>query len=108
VAETKPLSLRNVFYQGVLTNVLNPKVALFFLAFLPQFVNADSRHKAWEIVWLGMIFNTGGTLVNLIVASTGGFLGNALRRNPRIARIQQRFTGAIFVGLGLRLGVKRG
>lgn len=108
VADPKPVSLRNVFYQGVLTNVLNPKVALFFLAFLPQFVNADSRHTAWEIVLLGMIFNTGGTLVNLVVASTGGLLGNALRRNPRIARIQRRFTGAIFVGLGLRLGLKRG
>ncbi|MGH9529404.1 MAG: LysE family translocator [Terriglobales bacterium] len=103
-ANLPQVSLRSVFSQGVLTNVLNPKVALFFLAFLPQFVNAHSGNTIWNIVSLGMIFNTGGALVNLAVAGTGGFLGNALRRNPRIGRIQQRFTGAIFLGLGLRLG----
>jgi threonine/homoserine/homoserine lactone efflux protein len=108
IAQVKPVSLWSVFYQGALTNVLNPKVALFFLAFLPQFVSTGGRNTAWEIILLGMIFNIGGTLVNLAVASTGGFLGNLLRRNPRIARVQQRFTGAVFVGLGLRLGLKRG
>jgi threonine/homoserine/homoserine lactone efflux protein len=106
-ANLAKVSLWSVFSQGVVTNVLNPKVALFFLAFLPQFVNTRGGNTALDIVLLGMIFNVGGTLVNLAVASTGGLLGNLLRSNPRIARIQQRFTGAVFVGLGLRLGFSR-
>jgi threonine/homoserine/homoserine lactone efflux protein len=106
-ANLATVSLWSVFSQGVVTNVLNPKVALFFLAFLPQFVNTRGGNTALDIVLLGMIFNVGGTLVNLAVASTGGLLGNLLRSNPRIARIQQRFTGAVFVGLGLRLGFSR-
>lgn len=101
------VNLRTVFSQGVLTNVLNPKVALFFLAFLPQFVNPSDGNMAWHIVVLGMIFNTGGVLVNLAVANTGGYLGNFLRRRPHIARIQQWFTGSVFIGLGLRLGFSR-
>jgi threonine/homoserine/homoserine lactone efflux protein len=99
--------LRDVFSQGVLTNVLNPKVAIFFLAFLPQFVNPRSGNIGWQIVLLGMIFNIGGCLVNLAVANTGGYLGDLLRRKPRIARIQRWFTGSVFIGLGLRLGFSR-
>ncbi len=101
------VSLRSVFSQGVLTNVLNPKVALFFLAFLPQFVNPRAGNTVGQIVLLGMIFNAGGCLVNLVVANTGGYLGNLLRRKPRIARVQRWFTGSVFVGLGLRLGFSR-
>jgi threonine/homoserine/homoserine lactone efflux protein len=97
--------LAKIFSQGVITNVLNPKVALFFLAFLPQFVDVRNGNVALHIIFLGLIFDTGGTLVNLAVASAGGYLGEVLRRNRRIARMQQRFTGLVFVGLGLRLGL---
>ena len=100
-------SLGSIFRQGVVTNVLNPKVALFFLAFLPQFINSRSGSVALPIIVLGMIFNAGGTLVNLVVAYAGGHVGDLLRRNPRIARVQQWFTGLIFVGLGIRLGLSR-
>ncbi len=96
-----------IFRQGVITNVLNPKVALFFVAFLPQFVNGVHASVVLPIVVLGMIFNTGGAVVNLIVAYAGGYAGDALRRNPRIARLQQWFSGLVFVGLGLRLGLSR-
>jgi threonine/homoserine/homoserine lactone efflux protein len=96
-------SLTSIFRQGVITNVLNPKVAIFFLAFLPQFIDANRGRVAWQIVLLGLIFNLGGTLVNLAVAYAGGTLGELLRRNQSIARLQRRFTGLIFVGLGLRL-----
>jgi threonine/homoserine/homoserine lactone efflux protein len=96
-------SLTSIFRQGVITNVLNPKVAIFFLAFLPQFIDANRGRVAWQIVLLGLIFNLGGTLVNLAVAYAGGTLGELLRRNRSIARLQRRFTGLIFVGLGLRL-----
>lgn len=100
-------SLRSIFSQGVMTNVLNPKVALFFLAFLPQFVDAHANNVALHIVVLGMIFNTGGTLVNIVVAHASGYVAGTLRRNRRVAQIQQWFTGLVFVGLGLRLGLSR-
>ncbi|HWX54005.1 MAG TPA: LysE family translocator [Verrucomicrobiae bacterium] len=106
-AVLKTERLDRIFYQGAITNVLNPKVAVFFLAFLPQFVNAKSGSVALQIVILGLVFNAGGTLVNLIVASAAGHLGDRLRRAPRIARIQKWITGTIFIGLGLRLGLAR-
>ena len=92
-----------IFRQGAITNMLNPKVAIFFLAFLPQFVDARRGNVVLQILLLGLIFNVGGTLVNLAVAYAGGTLGELLRRNESIARLQRRFTGLIFVGLGLRL-----
>ena len=101
--QLKTESLGAIFRQGVITNVLNPKVAIFFLAFLPQFINAQRGSVVLQIVVLGLIFNVGGTLVNLAVAYAGGTLGELLRRNQSIARWQRRFTGLIFVGLGLRL-----
>ena len=100
-------SLRNIFRQGVITNVLNPKVALFFLAFLPQFVDAHRGSVALQILLLGFIFNLGGTLVNLGVACAGGTLGNLLRRSPRLALVQKWFTGMIFIGLGARMAWQR-
>jgi threonine/homoserine/homoserine lactone efflux protein len=99
----KAESLTSIFRQGAITNILNPKVAIFFLAFLPQFIDAHRGSVALQIVLLGLIFNVGGTLVNLAVAYAGGTLGESLRRNQSIARLQRRFTGLIFVGLGLRL-----
>ena len=99
----KPDSLPAIFRQGVITNLLNPKVALFFLAFLPQFVDAGRGSVAWQIVVLGLVFNVGGTLVNLGVAYAGGTLGELLRRNARLARLQQWFTGLVFIGLGARI-----
>jgi threonine/homoserine/homoserine lactone efflux protein len=103
----KPEGLTSIFRQGVLTNVLNPKVAIFFLAFLPQFIDAHRGSVALQIVLLGLIFNVGGTLVNLAVAYAGGTLGELLRRNEHFARLQRWFTGVIFIGLGLRLAWQR-
>ncbi len=105
--QLKPDSLAAIFRQGVITNVLNPKVALFFLAFLPQFIDARRGSVVWQILLLGLIFNIGGTVVNLGVACAGGTLGELLRRNARFARLQQWFTGLVFIGLGARLAWQR-
>jgi threonine/homoserine/homoserine lactone efflux protein len=105
--QLKTESLATIFRQGAITNVLNPKVAIFFLAFLPQFIDARRGSVALQIMLLGLIFNVGGTLVNLAVAYAGGTLGELLRRNQSIARLQRRFTGMIFIGLGLRLAWQR-
>jgi len=97
-------SLRTVFVQGFLTNVLNPKVALFFLAFLPQFVEPEAPSKAAAFLFLGLIFNLNGTLWNLFVAWSSARLGGGLRGNTRFARWFNRCVGGLFVWLGFRLG----
>ena len=105
--QLEPERLGSIFRQGAITNMLNPKVAIFFLAFLPQFIDARRGSVVLQILLLGLIFNVGGTLVNLAVAYAGGTLGELLRRNQRWARLQQWFTGLVFVGLGLRLAWQR-
>jgi threonine/homoserine/homoserine lactone efflux protein len=105
--QLKSESLTGIFRQGAITNVLNPKVAVFFLAFLPQFIDARRGSVVLQILLLGLIFNVGGTLVNLAVAYAGGTLGELLRRNERFARLQRWFTGLLFIGLGVRLAWQR-
>jgi threonine/homoserine/homoserine lactone efflux protein len=97
--------LRVVFMQGVVTNVLNPKVALFFLAFLPQFVDPAAGPAAPQIVFLGLLFNVQGTLVNVAVALLASQAAAWLRGGERRVALLQRLTGAIFVGLGMRLAI---
>ena len=104
-APPAPASLRRVFVQGFLTNVLNPKVALFFLAFLPQFIAADASHKALALLLLGTIFNVNGTLWNLLVAWSAGGLSRRLPVPSCVAAGLRRSVGAVFVVLGLRLAV---
>lgn len=98
-------SLQAVFWQGVLTNVLNPKVALFFLAFLPQFTDPSRGNPAGQIVFLGLLFNTTGTLVNLGVAVLASRATGWLREESGAARLLQRVTGSIFIALGVRLAI---
>jgi threonine/homoserine/homoserine lactone efflux protein len=106
-ANPQPASLGRIFTQGIISDVLNPKVAMFFVAFLPQFVNPARGPVVFQIVVLGLILDVGGTLVNLGVALFAGEIGNRLRESSRIARWQRWFTGSIFIGLGLRLGLAR-
>ena len=94
-----------VFRQGVVTNELNPKVALFFLAFLPQFVDPARGRAALQVLALGLLFDTSGTLVNLAVALGASGASARLRRSRRAVRAMERATGALFVGLGVRLAV---
>ena len=97
--------LRAVFIQGS-TNVLNPKVALFFLAFLPQFVDPAAAHKTLALLFLGLVFNVNGTLWNVFVAWSAAHVGRALVRG-RAAAWFNRAVGAIFVVLGVRLALSR-
>ena len=101
----EPAPLLAVFRQGVITNVLNPKVALFFLAFLPQFVDPSRGNPALQVVALGLLFDTTGTLVNLGVALGSSRAAARLRGTGRAAAVLHKVTGVLFIGLGLRLAL---
>lgn len=101
------LSLPAVFRQGMLTNVLNPKVALFFLAFLPQFVAADSPHKALAFLLLGLVFVVNGTLYCLALAAFAARAAKRLRRSGTVLQWINRGLGALFVALGVRVALAR-
>ena len=103
VAELPPASLGTIFRQGVITNVLNPKVALFFLAFLPQFVDPARGDPALQVVALGLLFDVTGTLVNVAVALASSRVAARLRGASTSGRVIQRLTGGLFIALGARL-----
>jgi threonine/homoserine/homoserine lactone efflux protein len=97
--------LFHIFRQGVVTNVLNPKVALFFLSFLPQFVHPERGSVALQIVVLGMIFNFTGTTVNVLVGLLFGYFGGWLENRPIFWKAQRWATGSILVALGASLAL---
>src|SRR6187397_3586289 len=101
-------SLSRVFWQGALTNVLNPKVALFFLAFLPQFVAADSGHKTLAFLALGLIFITSGTLWCFGIAAFAARAAGRIRQSAGAMVWINRFLGGLFVYLGIRVAMLEG
>jgi len=101
-------SLRRVFWQGVLTCALNPKVALFFLAFLPQFVAVDSPHKALAFLTLGLIFITSGTLWCFTVAGFASKAAGLIGQSSGAMSWINRLLGGMFVYLGVRVAMMDG
>ena len=92
-------SLSRAFYQGILVSLLNPKAALFFFAFLPQFVNAKRGSAATQIMFLGAIVVVLGASSDSIYALLSGSVGNLLRGNLRLLRAQRYFAGCVTSGL---------
>jgi threonine/homoserine/homoserine lactone efflux protein len=93
------------FVQGFLTNALNPKVALFFLAFLPQFIDADAPRKAGAFVALGTVFAVNGTIVNVAFAALVARVRRVFKGPGSIGCWMSRGVGALFVALGIRLAL---
>ncbi|MET0906741.1 MAG: LysE family translocator [Tardiphaga sp.] len=103
--ERPAIGLSQVFWQGVFTNALNPKVALFFLAFLPQFVDADAPHKALAFIVLGLMFIGTGTVWCLGVAVFAARAARRVRQSgPALVWIN-RALGGVFIYLGIRVAL---
>jgi threonine/homoserine/homoserine lactone efflux protein len=100
------ITATQAFRQAILAEVLNPKTALFFLAFLPQFVRPENGSVVAQLSILGVLFALIGFISTIVFALAAGGLGNFLRRNPTIVRWQGKVVGSIYCGLGVRLALQ--
>lgn len=102
-----PTSLRRAFWQAALTDLLNPKVALFFLAFLPQFIHPERGQVVAQFLTLGLLFLVMGLTWDLLLAVLAGRAGAWVARRPTFAAVQAKISGAVLLALGLRLACSR-
>ncbi|WGG48410.1 LysE family translocator [Rugamonas sp. DEMB1] len=100
-------SLGKLFAKGLFANSINPKVVLFFLSFLPQFVVAERGDVSWQTAQLGLIFTAQACLLFGLLGYFSGAVGKWINRHPRAGLWLDRIAGTIFVGLGVRLMVAR-
>lgn len=106
-ASTKRSTAIKAWRDGIVVNLLNPKIIVFVLAFIPQFVDASRGSVLVQFLIFGLILNVGGTIINCLVGSFAGKLGQFLSRSARIARAFQIFTGCVFLGLAAKLAFDR-
>ncbi|WP_266159167.1 LysE family translocator [Dyella silvatica] len=104
---TRGRGLAAAFRQGMLTNLLNPKVALFYLAFLPQFVDRHAAHPQLGLLVLGLSFIGIGLIWSTVLALTGSHIHSLLQRRPRIGLWMDRVCGGVLLGFGVRLALQR-
>ena len=107
VRTVAPLPYANIIAQGFLTNILNPKVALFFLAFVPQFIDAAAANKALAFIILGFIFNVNGMLWCIFLALATAQASARLKVSPLLALWLNRVTGGLFIWLGVKLALSK-
>lgn len=94
-------SPRRIFTDAVVLNILNPKNAVFFLAFVPQFVDVEAGNAGAQVVALGLLFIALGVVTDGVYAVVGGWLGGHLRRSDLVARRSETTAGTIYIGLGI-------
>lgn len=99
--------LRQLFVKGLIANAINPKVVLFFLSFLPQFVVASQGGVEWQLGLLGVLFTAQAALLFGLLGWFSGGIGAWLNRRPSAGRWLDRLAGTVFIGLGLRMIVAR-
>jgi len=96
-------NFRKIYRQGALTNIFNPKVAVFFIAFLPQFISPESPDKVLSFIILGSVFITTGTIWCLTVAVFASSMSRKLRSSNSVAKWLMKINGVLFISLGLKL-----
>lgn len=103
--ENELVNYKKIYFSGVVTNILNPKVALFFLAFLPQFIDPNYVQSSLPFLILGLTFLATGTIWCLVLAMFAAKLSNRIRENYKIKRWLDKVTGGIFITLGIKLAL---
>lgn len=97
--------LKTVFWQGFLTNFLNPKIALFFMAFVPQFISPESEHKVLAFLVLGLVFNINGMIWCHFMAWSASFTSGRIKKNEKLVMLLKRGTGVLFGYFAVRLAM---
>jgi threonine/homoserine/homoserine lactone efflux protein len=103
--EIIPLPMARIFRQAILVNALNPKVALFFMALLPQFVSPVSPYPSLSFLFLGVLFDVNGTIINIVFALLTSHIASRFRQTTIFARTCKAIAACLFVGLGIRLAM---
>lgn len=103
--QVTPVPLKRIYWQSVIANILNPKVTLFFIAFLPQFVNVQAGHVAWQMLLLAVVFIIQALAIFSAIAFFSGIVGAYFQRQARAALYLNRLAGCAFVGLGIRIAL---
>ncbi len=106
-SSTEGASLRQLFLKGLVANAINPKVVLFFLSFLPQFVVASQGQVEWQLGLLGGVFTAQAAVLFVLLGYFSGRVGAWLNRRPGVGRWLDRVAGTVFVALGVRMIVAR-
>lgn len=105
--EFEKINLWKIYRQGFITNVLNPKIALFFMSLLPQFIKPEYVNTPIPFLILGGTFLFTGIIWCMFLAYAASFMTNAMRKNNRIGKIMTKISGSVFIGLGLQLLFKK-
>jgi threonine/homoserine/homoserine lactone efflux protein len=101
ITEVKKASLKDIFTQGVVVNILNPKTALFFFAFMPQFVDRSRGLESTQMLFLGVLFVSMALITDGSYALLAGTAGGWLKQNRSFLRAQRYFAGTVYIGLGI-------
>lgn len=101
----KSIDLKKIYRDGVLTNVLNPKVAMFFIAFLPQFIDVNSKNTVLPFIILGVVFTITGSIWCLILANYSSMIFSKLKKNRKMSNYINKACGAVLVGLGIKIAM---
>jgi len=107
ISDDAPRSLRRLFFDGALSNISNPKIAVFYFAFLPQFILPGAPHPTLSVLVLGLVFAGLTFLVKGPVGLSAGLLSGWLRSRPQVIAWLYRASGAVLIGLGLKLALER-